>query len=74
MWRAQVFMDGGRLYAFKGLAGRLAPIGVHASLVLIMLGCTAGALGGFKGEVMVPEGQAFRVADFIQAVCCLRPM
>jgi cytochrome c biogenesis protein len=34
----QVFARGGALYAFKGLPGRLAPIGVHAALLLIMAG------------------------------------
>ena len=36
----QVFARGGTLYAFKGLPGRLAPIGVHAALLLIMAGRT----------------------------------
>lgn len=34
----QVFARGDSLYAFKGLPGRLAPIGVHAALLLIMAG------------------------------------
>lgn len=34
----QVFARGSALYAFKGLPGRLAPIGVHAALLLIMAG------------------------------------
>ena len=46
------------LYAFKGLAGRLAPIGVHVSMLLIMGGAAAGALVGAGGDLMVPEGGA----------------
>ncbi len=34
----QVFLKGGSLYAFKGLAGKLGPIGVHAAMLLIMAG------------------------------------
>jgi cytochrome c biogenesis protein ResB len=34
----QVFLQRGSLYAFKGLAGRLGPIGVHAAMLLIMAG------------------------------------
>lgn len=34
----QVFLKQGSLYAFKGLVGRLGPIGVHASMLLIMAG------------------------------------
>lgn len=58
----QVFIKEGSLYAFKGLAGRLGPIGVHAALLLILFGTSYSSLGGLKGSVMVPEGQAFEVA------------
>lgn len=34
----QVFLEKGSLYAFKGLAGKLGPIGVHASMLAIMAG------------------------------------
>ena len=34
----QVFMAAERLYAFKGLSGKLGPIGVHVSLLAIMAG------------------------------------
>lgn len=38
----KVFMQAGSLYAFKGLAGKFAPIGVHAAMLLVMAGATAG--------------------------------
>lgn len=59
----QVFRNGPSLYAFKGLAGRLGPIGVHASMLAIMAGVAIGGLGGFKGSVMVPQGGDFLVAQ-----------
>lgn len=59
----QVFRQGPSLYAFKGLAGRLGPIGVHASMLAIMAGVAIGGLGGFKGSVMVPTGGDFLVAQ-----------
>ena len=34
----KVFMRGGSIYAFKGLAGKFAPIGVHAAMLLVMAG------------------------------------
>ena len=34
----QVFLRDGSLYAFKGLAGKLGPIGVHAAMLLVMAG------------------------------------
>lgn len=39
----QVFLKDGQLYGFKGLAGKLGPIGVHASMLLCMLGFAVGA-------------------------------
>ena len=38
----QVFVKDGALYAFRGLGGKLGPIGVHAAMLAIMAG--AGAL------------------------------
>ncbi|XP_002977026.2 cytochrome c biogenesis protein CCS1, chloroplastic [Selaginella moellendorffii] len=59
----EVFSEGSCLYAFKGLAGRLAPIGVHAALLLIMGGGLVSALGGYHGSVTIPEGLDLRLGD-----------
>jgi cytochrome c biogenesis protein len=47
------------LYAFKGLAGKLGPIAVHASLLLTLAGTAVGALGGCRGQALAPVGTAF---------------
>ena len=57
----QVFMKGKKMYAFKGLVGRLAPIGVHAALLLTLGGAAYSGLGGLGGSVMVPEGTSFDI-------------
>ncbi|KAL8160586.1 hypothetical protein V2J09_002123 [Rumex salicifolius] len=59
----EVFLKGPCLYAFKGLAGRFAPIGVHLAMLLIMGGATLSATGSFKGYVTVPQGLNFVVGD-----------
>lgn len=59
----QVFLKGPSLYAFKGLAGRFAPIGVHLAMLLIMAGATVSATGSFRGSVTVPQGLSFVVGD-----------
>lgn len=59
----QVFREGEKLYGFKGLAGRLAPIGVHAAMLLVMVGGTYSALGGFQGSAMIPQGLQVLVSD-----------
>lgn len=58
-------MKGPSLYAFKGLAGRFAPIGVHLAMLLIMVGGTLSAAGSFKGSVTVPQGLNFIVGDVL---------
>ncbi|GFH19365.1 C-type cytochrome synthesis protein 1, partial [Haematococcus lacustris] len=64
----QVFVQGRSLYAFKGLAGRLGPIGVHAAMLLVLAGTSYSGFGGFKGTVMLPEGEEVRVEDVISPV------
>ncbi|KAI3428303.1 hypothetical protein D9Q98_006682 [Chlorella vulgaris] len=63
----QVFMKDGQLYGFKGLAGKLGPIGVHASMLLCMAGFVTGALGGFTGSVMIPQGSETVVASALRS-------
>jgi len=59
----QVFVKGKKMYAFKGLIGRLAPIGVHAGLLLTLGGAAYSGLGGLGGSVMVPEGTSFEIGQ-----------
>ena len=59
----QVFVKGPRLYAFKGLIGRLAPIGVHISMLLTLGGSAYSGLGGLGGSVMIPEGTSFEISQ-----------
>ena len=40
----KVFLRGPSMYAFKGLAGKLGPIGVHAAMLLVMAGMAAALL------------------------------
>lgn len=70
----QVFRAGPQLYAFKGLAGRLGPIGVHAALLLSLFGTAYSGFGGWKGSAMVPEGQEFLVAQAINPASALAPL
>lgn len=58
-------MKGPSLYAFKGLAGRFSPIGVHLAMLLIMAGATLSATGSFRGSVTVPQGLNFVVGDVL---------
>jgi cytochrome c biogenesis protein len=65
--RYQVFQEGDRLYARKGLAGRIGPIIVHASMLIILGGAIWGSLTGFFAQEMVTGGESFRVQNIFEA-------
>lgn len=67
----QIFLQDGQLYAFKGLAGRLGPIGVHIALLMCLAGTAYSGFGGWKGAAMCPEGQEFVVGQAISPASSL---
>jgi cytochrome c biogenesis protein len=68
-----VFTENNRLYARKGLIGRVGPILVHASMLLILVGAIAGALTGFVAQEMVPGGETFTVKNITEAGVWSKP-
>lgn len=65
--RYKVFQEGNTLYARKGIVGRIGPIVVHASMLLILMGAIWGAMSGFIAQEMVPSGNTFQVKNIIDA-------
>lgn len=63
----KVFQQGSSLYARKGLAGRIGPILVHASMLIILAGSIVGAMTGFIGQEMVPSGDTFQIQNITDA-------
>jgi cytochrome c biogenesis protein len=63
----RIVQENDRLYARKGVLGRLAPIVVHISMLLIMIGGVIGALTGFIAQEMIPSGQSFKVENVTDA-------
>ncbi|NJR67264.1 MAG: cytochrome c biogenesis protein [Synechococcales cyanobacterium CRU_2_2] len=61
--RYQVHQAGDVLYARRGIVGRLGPIIVHASMLLILAGAIWGSLSGFFAQEMIPQGVAFKVTN-----------
>nr|YP_010196267.1 Cytochrome c biogenesis protein [Gracilaria cearensis]UAD83664.1 Cytochrome c biogenesis protein [Gracilaria cearensis] len=55
------------LYAYKGLAGRIAPIVVHFSIILTLAGSLISLLGGFTAQEIIPEGEIFHIKNTIQS-------
>lgn len=62
-----VFREGDAIYARKGIIGRIGPIIVHASMLIILAGAISGAMGGFLAQEMVASGNTFQVKNIIDA-------
>ncbi len=65
--RYLVFQDGTQLYGRKGIVGRIGPIVVHASMLLILLGAILGAMTGFFAQEIVPSGETFQIRNIFDA-------
>ncbi|GAC1493474.1 MAG: cytochrome c biogenesis protein [Chamaesiphon sp.] len=65
--RYRCFQEGDTFYARKGLVGRIGPIVVHASMLMILAGAIWGSMTGFMAQEMVPSGQMFQVKNIVDA-------
>jgi cytochrome c biogenesis protein len=65
--RYKIFQEGNKLYAHKGIVGRIGPIVVHVSMLLILAGSLYGAMTGFFAQEMVPSGETFQVRNIFDA-------
>ncbi|MCU0523676.1 MAG: cytochrome c biogenesis protein [Elainella sp. Prado103] len=65
--RYKIFQEGDKLYAHKGIVGRVGPIVVHASMLLILLGAIWGAMTGFFAQEMIPSGETFQIRNVFDA-------
>jgi len=61
-----VFRQGKKNYAYSGLLGRVGPILVHFSILLVLVGSSAGTLSGYTVQEIVPRGEIFHLQNFIQ--------
>jgi cytochrome c biogenesis protein len=53
------------IYCYKGLIGRIAPVVVHFSMILILLGTIVGSLLGFKAQEIVPKTENFHIQNVL---------
>jgi cytochrome c biogenesis protein len=63
----KIFTEGDKLYARKGLIGKIGPIVVHIGMILTLLGGVWGAMTGFIAQEMVPSGETFQVKNILDA-------
>ena len=64
--RYLTFRDGDKLYARKGLVGKIGPIVVHASMLLVLAGAIWGSLSGYKVQEMIPAGTISPIRNAIE--------
>ena len=60
-----IFQQRNMIYCYKGLIGRIAPIIVHFSMILILFGTIVGAVFGFKAQEMVPKTEVFHIQNIL---------
>jgi len=51
------------LYAYRGLIGRVSPILVHVSLILILGGSLFGSLKNFQAQEFLPKGEICQIQN-----------
>jgi cytochrome c biogenesis protein len=61
-----IYQKGNFIYGYKGLIGRVSPILVHLSLILILLGSSIGAFFNFKAQEILPKGELFHIQNPIR--------
>ena len=60
-----VFHQKNIIYAYKGLIGRIAPIIVHFSMILILIGTILGSVNGFKAQEIIPKTETFHIQNIL---------
>jgi cytochrome c biogenesis protein len=60
-----IFYQKNMVYCYKGLIGRIAPIIVHFSMILILVGTIIGSLFGFKAQEIVPKTETFHIQNIL---------
>jgi cytochrome c biogenesis protein len=58
-----LFQQKNIIYCYKGLIGRIAPIVVHSSMILILVGTLIGSLCGFKAQEIIPKTETFHIQN-----------
>jgi len=60
-----IFQQRNMIYCYKGLIGRIAPIIVHFSMILVLVGTIIGSLFGFKAQEIVPKTESFHIQNLL---------
>ncbi len=58
-----IYQYGNLVYGYRGLIGRISPILVHISLIIILGGSSWGAFNNFKAQEILPKGEIFHIQN-----------
>ena len=61
-----LYQKGNLLYGYKGLIGRISPILVHLSLIIILTGSSFGTVKSLKAQEVLPKGELFHIQNPIK--------
>ena len=61
----QIFQGSHGIYAHKGIIGRISPIIVHFSMVLILLGTILASTSGFIAQEFIPKTEIFYLQNIL---------
>lgn len=61
-----IYQQNNLIYAYQGLIGRISPILVHISLIIILLGSSWGAFNTLKAQEMLAKGEIFHIQNPIK--------
>jgi len=61
-----LYQKGNLVYGYKGLIGRISPILVHFSLLIILGGSFFGAFQNLKAQEILPKGEIFHIQNPIK--------
>ena len=60
-----IFQQKSIFYSYKGLIGRIAPIIVHFSMIIILIGAIFGSVSGFKAQEIIPKTETFHIQNVL---------
>jgi cytochrome c biogenesis protein len=60
-----VFQQKKNFYAIKGLIGRIAPVFVHLSIIMILFGAIIAAVCGFNAQELIPKSEIFHLQNTV---------
>jgi len=61
-----IYQNKNLVYGYQGLIGRISPILVHLSLILVLAGSSLGAFVNFTAQELLPKGEIFRIQNTIK--------